>query len=69
MSPGPYWRMGTGAGGGHYNHSFFWKVMGKQSDNNGPSDALKAAIGESLRDPPSPKLLYSSCRASMLPGR
>lgn len=31
-------------GGGHYNHSFFWKVMGKQSDNNGPSDALKAAI-------------------------
>lgn len=31
-------------GGGHANHSFFWKVLGKSSDNNGPSDALKAAI-------------------------
>ncbi|MEW5317520.1 MAG: hypothetical protein WDW38_008808 [Sanguina aurantia] len=31
-------------GGGHYNHAFFWKVLGPPSDNNGPSDALKSAI-------------------------
>jgi superoxide dismutase len=30
--------------GGHYNHTFFWKVMGKPGDNNGPSADLKAAI-------------------------
>ncbi len=33
------------AGGGHYNHSMFWKIMGKETDNNGPSSELKAAIG------------------------
>ncbi len=38
---------GLAAGGGHWNHSFFWKVLGKPADNNGPSDALKSAIGES----------------------
>lgn len=31
-------------GGGHYNHSFFWNILGKSSDNNGPSAALKEAI-------------------------
>ncbi len=35
-------------GGGHYNHSFFWKVMGKPGDNNGPSADLKAAIDSSF---------------------
>ncbi|CAL8463013.1 g2547 [Coccomyxa elongata] len=35
-------------GGGHYNHSFFWKVMGKPGDNNGPSSDLKAAIDSSF---------------------
>lgn len=35
-------------GGGHYNHSFFWKVLGAPGSNNGPSADLKAAIDESF---------------------
>ena len=35
-------------GGGHYNHSLFWKVMGHPTGNNGPSDGLKAAIDKSF---------------------
>lgn len=35
-------------GGGHYNHSFFWKIMGHPTGNNGPSAGLKSAIDESF---------------------
>jgi Fe-Mn family superoxide dismutase len=31
-------------GGGHWNHSFFWTVMGAPSDTNGAGGELKAAI-------------------------
>lgn len=34
--------------GGHWNHSFFWKVLGAPSDTNGPSAELKAAIDSSF---------------------
>ncbi|KAK9828178.1 hypothetical protein WJX74_002161 [Apatococcus lobatus] len=36
------------SGGGHYNHSFFWKVMGAPGGNNGPSAELKSAIDSSF---------------------
>jgi Fe-Mn family superoxide dismutase len=38
-------------GGGHFNHAFFWKVMGKPSDNNGPSAELKVSCVHQLCRP------------------
>jgi Fe-Mn family superoxide dismutase len=35
-------------GGGHWNHSFFWTVMGAPTDTNGAAGELKAAIDSSF---------------------
>eukprot|EP01024_Parvocaulis_polyphysoides_P061363 TRINITY_DN6786_c0_g1_i2.p2 TRINITY_DN6786_c0_g1~~TRINITY_DN6786_c0_g1_i2.p2 ORF type:complete len:217 (+),score=50.22 TRINITY_DN6786_c0_g1_i2:140-790(+) len=35
-------------GGGHWNHSFFWKIMTGPTDSNGPQGDLKAAIEASF---------------------
>lgn len=35
-------------GGGHWNHTMFWEVMGKPTDSNGPSTELKAAIDKAF---------------------
>lgn len=37
-------------GGGHWNHSFFWKIMAGPTDSNGPSPDLKAAIDAAFGD-------------------
>lgn len=38
----------TATRAGHWNHTFFWQVMGKPGDNNGPSAELKSAIDASF---------------------
>ena len=35
-------------GGGHWNHTFFWKAMCNPSSTGGPSGSLKQAIEESF---------------------
>lgn len=35
-------------GGGHWNHTFFWKVMTNPSSTNGPQGDLKQAIEETF---------------------
>ena len=35
-------------GGGHWNHSFLWTVMGAPADSNGPGKELKAAIEDAF---------------------
>lgn len=35
-------------GGGHWNHSFFWKVLAAPSSTNGPSSDLKEAIDKAF---------------------
>ena len=34
--------------GGHWNHTFFWTVLGAPSNTNGPSAELKAAIDKAF---------------------
>eukprot|EP00877_Chromochloris_zofingiensis_P005537 jgi/Chrzof1/14985/Cz09g23070.t1 len=35
-------------GGGHWNHSFFWKIMTAPTETNGPSSELKSAIDQAF---------------------
>lgn len=51
-------------GGGHYNHSFFWKVLGKESDNNGPSDQLKSAIDSAFGSLDAAKTQFNAAAAA-----
>jgi superoxide dismutase, Fe-Mn family len=52
------------SGGGHFNHAFFWKIMGAPSDNNGPSDALKAAIDQAFGSIDEMKAKFNAAAAS-----
>lgn len=51
-------------GGGHYNHKFFWKVMGAPGNNNGPSSELKAAIDSSFGSLDEAKAKFNTAAAT-----
>eukprot|EP00798_Chlamydomonas_sp_ICE-L_P001138 gene1138-32497_t len=51
-------------GGGHWNHSFFWKVMTAPSDTNGASTELKAAIDSAFGSSDEMKTKFNAAAAS-----
>jgi Fe-Mn family superoxide dismutase len=51
-------------GGGHWNHSFFWKVMAAPSTTNGPSADLKAAIDSAFGSMDEMKTKFNTAAAT-----
>lgn len=51
-------------GGGHWNHSFFWKVLGPPASTNGPSADLKAAIDAAFGSIDEMKTKFNAAAAS-----
>lgn len=51
-------------GGGHLNHSFFWRVLGNPSSTNGPSGALKGAVDADFGSLDALKNKFNSVAAS-----
>eukprot|EP00775_Hariotina_reticulata_P005699 gene5699-5938_t len=51
-------------GGGHWNHSFFWKVMTGPTNSNGPNDELKAAVDASFGSLDELKAKFNAAAAS-----
>ncbi|KAG1666052.1 hypothetical protein FOA52_006926 [Chlamydomonas sp. UWO 241] len=52
------------SGGGHWNHSFFWKAMCAPSSTNGPTAALKAAIDSAFGSMDEMKAKFNAAAAS-----